>query len=216
MNLTIDERLDRVEAVQAIQQLAFRYALAVDMRDLDSLAGLFVDDIVVSASSSGRESLRCMFAEILRRFDSTAHFVSNHIIDFVSRSAADGVVYTRAEHEIDSRWVVAQLVYWDHYVSRDGRWYFGRRRTPLFWYVADLLEPPIGKRKIRWPGQEPLEGTMHELAPSWSNFESFLADEAGPVPPPADIDRFLEVMRAGSALPRGQFVLDSVSGKTGK
>ena len=34
---TVEERLDRMESLAAIRQLAFRYALCLDTRDMDAL-----------------------------------------------------------------------------------------------------------------------------------------------------------------------------------
>jgi hypothetical protein len=44
---TLQERIDRLEALDQIRQLASRYALAVDNRDMDDLAALFVEDVRV-------------------------------------------------------------------------------------------------------------------------------------------------------------------------
>ena len=40
-------RLDRLESLDAIRQLAAKYALALDMRDLDALVNLFPEDVKV-------------------------------------------------------------------------------------------------------------------------------------------------------------------------
>ena len=40
-------RIDRIESTEAIRQLVARYSLALDMRDIDSLVGLFPEDIRV-------------------------------------------------------------------------------------------------------------------------------------------------------------------------
>ncbi len=45
MSGDLAERLARVEAIQAIQQLAIRYPIAVDSRDIDSWLGLFPEDV---------------------------------------------------------------------------------------------------------------------------------------------------------------------------
>ena len=42
-----DARLDRLESLAEIRQLPYRYALAVDSRDMDALVGLFVPDVRV-------------------------------------------------------------------------------------------------------------------------------------------------------------------------
>ena len=50
--------LDRLIARDEIRQLAYRYALAVDSRDIDTLVDLFVPDVQVGRDASGREALR--------------------------------------------------------------------------------------------------------------------------------------------------------------
>ena len=52
------ERLDRIEATLAIQQLAIRYAIAIDSRDIDAWLALFVDDVDCGRRGRGREALR--------------------------------------------------------------------------------------------------------------------------------------------------------------
>ncbi len=54
MNEAITKRLDRLESLDAIRQLAAKYALSLDMRDLDAHVNLFAADIRVSREKSGR------------------------------------------------------------------------------------------------------------------------------------------------------------------
>jgi hypothetical protein len=86
-------------AVESIRQLASRYALAVDVRDLDLLVACFVPDVQVGRSSFGREALRAWFSDTLRRFGYTIHLIGNHVIELLDADHAKGVVYCRAEHE---------------------------------------------------------------------------------------------------------------------
>ena len=73
----IERRLDRIESTEQIRQLAARYSLALDMRDLDALAGLFPDDVRVGRGRSGRAALRAWFDETLRQqFTGTAHHIA--------------------------------------------------------------------------------------------------------------------------------------------
>src|SRR5690242_11298450 len=53
--------LDQLLAYEHIRQLAHRYALAVNMRDLDALVDLFVDDVKVAGGRSGRPALKDTF-----------------------------------------------------------------------------------------------------------------------------------------------------------
>ena len=58
MDADVTARLDRLESLDEIRQLAGKYALALDMRDLDALCGLFPADVRVSRDQSGRGALR--------------------------------------------------------------------------------------------------------------------------------------------------------------
>jgi hypothetical protein len=43
----IRARLDRLESRDEIRQLISKYSLALDMRDMDAMANLFVEDVAV-------------------------------------------------------------------------------------------------------------------------------------------------------------------------
>ena len=43
-------RIDRLESLDEIRQLAAKYSLALDMRDLDALVNLFPEDVRVGAT----------------------------------------------------------------------------------------------------------------------------------------------------------------------
>ena len=79
---TTDERLDRLESLAAIQQLAYRYALALDSRDMDMMVSLFTPDVRVGRELRGRDALRAWFVKTLSEPKVSVHFVGNHVIDF--------------------------------------------------------------------------------------------------------------------------------------
>jgi len=189
-----DERLDRLDSIEAIRQLAARYALAVDVRDLDALVELYVDDIRVG-EARGRQALKEVFDRSLRQFTASFHLVGNHVIEFDDPDNARGVVYCRVEHEVVEVWVTAALMYHDRYQRRDGCWYI-RGRSQQRLYAAANDDPPVGVAKIRWPGAEPVDGRYHDPFPSWDAFWG------GPAPAPAEADApFLARIRRTKALP---------------
>jgi hypothetical protein len=200
---TVLERLDRLESLEEIRMLPAKYALAQDMRDLDAWVGLFPEDVKVGKDRVGRSHLKAWIDETLRQqFSTTSHHIGGHIIEFKDRDNASGVVYSKNEHETGPEWVIMQMLYWDDYQRIDGRWYF-RRRLPCYLYACDLNKPPIGEKKMRWPGREPYEGSWHELWPSWKAFWNAKPNDNLPeVAEPAPLDAFLERMRRGSAAPR--------------
>jgi hypothetical protein len=162
-------RLDRLLSYEAIHQLAYRYALATDSRNLDALVALFVDDVRVGRDASGRPALKEFFDRSLRDIGISILQVSNHVIDFDDDDHASGVVYCRGEIEVGDQWVVQAICYLDTYERRQGGWYFVRRRH-LLWYGADLLERPIGLPDANWPEHHTGKGTLPEAWPSWREF----------------------------------------------
>jgi uncharacterized protein (TIGR02246 family) len=191
-------RLQRLESLEEIRQLVSKYALALDMRDMDAMANLFVPDVKVGQGRSGRQALRDWLDDTMRKqFDGTSHHVGTTIIEFVDADNAVGIVYSKNEHETGAEWVIMQMMYYDTYARVGGRWCF-RRRQPLYWYATDLNKPPVGSRKMRWPGREPYEGAFHALFPSWTEFWARQGVSDAPIAEPAPLDRFIETMRRGN------------------
>lgn len=197
-------RIDRLESTEAIRQLAGKYSLSLDMRDLDAHVGLFAPDIRVGREKTGRAHLKAWVDDTLRhQFTGTSHHIGQHIIEFTDPDHAIGVVYSKNEHETGAEWVIMQMLYWDDYERIDGQWFF-RRRLPCYWYATDLNKQPIGDMKIRWPGREPYHGTFHDIFPSWKEFwgNPPNRDELPEVATPAPLDGFLKAMRRDTPAPK--------------
>jgi len=206
-DMSLEDRLDRLESLEEIRQLVAKYALSLDMRDLDAHVNLFAHDIRVSREATGRAALKRWRDDTLRlQFTGTSHQTGNHIIEFDDPDHAHGIVYSKNEHETPSpggdEWVIMQMIYWDNYERMDGRWYF-RRRLPCYWYATDLNKPPVGENKMRWPDREAYEGAYHELFPSWTAFWANAPKDGLPdVAEPAPLGEFLKTMRAGAPDPK--------------
>jgi uncharacterized protein (TIGR02246 family) len=200
--MSIEARLDRLESLDAIRQLAAKYALALDMRDMDAMVNLFDANVRVGKDASGRQALRAYMDGTLRSpFTGTSHHVGGHIIEFDDPDHAHGICYSKNEHETGDEWVIMQMMYADNYVRDGGRWYFARR-LPLYWYATDLNKPPIGDKKMRWPGTDWVEGNFHNLFPSFAEYWAREGDDGGPVAEPAPLEKFIETMRRGQAAPK--------------
>jgi len=166
----LEDRLDRLEAIEAIRDITARYPIALDARDLDALVELFVDDVKASPDAPrGRGPLKEHYAALCRRWGFTVHQVFQQAIDFESPDKAMGHVYCRAEHAMGDRFVIAMLRYHDRYERRDGRWYFRWRRTPM-WYVTDVRDVPLGDERIRWPDRPTARA---ELPEQFATFQAF-------------------------------------------
>jgi hypothetical protein len=166
----LEARIDRLESIDAIRDITARYPILLDARDLDGLAELFVEDVKATAEAErGRGPLREHYERMCRGWGFTVHQVFQQAIDFESPERAMGHVYCKAEHEIDGRFVIAMLRYLDRYERRDGKWYFRWRRTPM-WYVTEILDPPIGEYRVRWPGQPPAPAQLPGSFDTWRAF----------------------------------------------
>jgi hypothetical protein len=165
------ERLDRLESLACIRQLAYRYALAVDSRDMDALVALFVPDVRVGEGTTGRDALKRWFTEALRKPRTSVHFVANHIVDFDDADHARGVVYCRdqLEQPDTGTWEIGELQYWDSYARVDGEWCFVRRKFHR-WYIVDALSRPAHGAGVG-AGNDPLRARqLPEAFGSWGRF----------------------------------------------
>ncbi|HEY3669608.1 MAG TPA: nuclear transport factor 2 family protein [Acidimicrobiia bacterium] len=168
---TLDARVDRLESLAAIRQLPPRYALALDSRDIAMLVTLFVPDVRVGATATGREALREWFTDAMTKVRTSVHVVANHIIDFDANDRAHGIVYCRDEVECPDtgEWKVGMLQYHDTYRRTDGAWAFERRRF-YRWYQTDALTRPAPGAGME-PDVDPI--TTNRLPESFSTWAPF-------------------------------------------
>lgn len=159
------ELLDR----DAIAQLAQRYAVAVDARDLDALVALFVDDVRVGSNTSGREALREDFDRQLRAVGVSFLLVGNHVIDFDGPDAARGIVYCKAEIQEGDRWNHQAIQYHDTYAKRADHWYFVRRKHLLV-YGQHQAHNPLDQPAADWPKRSTGRGVVPEALDTWRRF----------------------------------------------
>ena len=163
--------VERLLAYEEIRQLASRYALFMDSRDLDALVRLFVPDVQVGRDRLGHEALRADFDRQLRAVGTTILFVGNHVIDLEAADLARGVVYCRAEIEVGDRFIRQAIQYRDRYERRQGVWLFARR-VHLLWYGADQHDDPLKLPPADWPRSHTGKGTLPE---SWDTWQAFWA-----------------------------------------
>jgi hypothetical protein len=168
---TIEARLDRMESLAAIQQLAVRYALALDSRDMDALVALFVPDVRVGRDESGRAALREWFVATMSVMRTSVHLVANHIVDFDDADHARGIVYCHDELERPTQglWEYGKLQYWDRYERVEGEWCFRRRKFHR-WYMVDALTRPTAGAGVGDSHDALATGRLPEAFGSWAAF----------------------------------------------
>jgi ketosteroid isomerase-like protein len=167
------DELERLVATDRIRQLASRYAVAMDARDLDALVALFVDDVQVGRQVQGREALRQNFDAQLRNIGISILFVGNHVIDFEDDRHARGIVYCKGEIQAGDCWVEQAIQYRDVYEKRGQSWYFVRRRH-LLWYGIEhppgSPANPLALEPANWPEKHAGKGSLPESESSWRRF----------------------------------------------
>ena len=143
------DSLQELLARDGIRQLAERYALAVDGKDLDGIATLFVDDVDNGRYGTGPEGVKRFYDRSLRNFHCSMHLVGNHVIDFDDDDHAQGVVYCRAHHHVlePEHWFDVALAYFDTYERVGGEWRFRRRRVRS-WYRQEFGSPERGTERV--------------------------------------------------------------------
>jgi hypothetical protein len=135
--VTDDVPGDLTAAIVDIQQLAVRYALAVDSRDIEGIGRVFVPD-VQWGMQIGRAAVSEWFAASFNDVGVTIHLVANHVVTIIDDVTATGVVYCREEVQLrPSGWRAGMLQYWDDYQKVDGEWLFLQRRVHR-WYTRPL------------------------------------------------------------------------------
>ncbi|HPD93172.1 MAG: nuclear transport factor 2 family protein [Rhodobacter sp.] len=146
-SLSLESRVARLEARNAITELSAQYAVACDVRDLDLLGSLFTEDAVLdtpngSMQASGRAAIVALFERVLAIRGPGFHWTHDPVIRFLSDTEATGTIFCHAETTPNGVQSVAALRYDDAY-RRDGDcWRIARRVLNFFYYVpaADYAE----------------------------------------------------------------------------
>ena len=158
--------LDQLLAYEQIRQLAHRYALAVNMRDLDALVELFVEDVKAFGGRTGRAALKDVFASHAERAEVDVLEVTTHVINLQDAEHATGTVYSRCEMGSRHRWARQSIAYEDRYEQRDGLWYFISRNHLLF-YGVEVPERPLLQEPAHWPERTLGRGSVPYDWTSW-------------------------------------------------
>lgn len=137
----MQEDIRRLTDLEAIRDLARRYAHCVWLGDAVAAADLFVEDCVMDTGSQdpihGRQALiavyRSAFGQSLFQ-----PFVHNHVIE-LGGDQATGVCYLDLRAVIDGRSMIGSGYYRDCYVRGQDSWKFKSRRLTMA-YLVPLAE----------------------------------------------------------------------------
>lgn len=128
--VTIEERLARMEAVEAIRRLKIRYAELNDEGfDPDGLVALFTPDGVWDAGEFGRfvgrNAMRDYWVQTGRVTSFSHHYITNHVVDVEpSVTTATGRCYLlgMSTREGQAYWMAVR--YAERYRKVEGEWLF--------------------------------------------------------------------------------------------
>ena len=167
--------VDRAIAYAEIRQLAAAYAVHTDAKDIDRLVDLYVPDVRISSSSSGRETLHRLMTEALTDVGVTFLNVGTHHIELADDAmSATGVVYCKAEVQdggpTSDRWIHQAIHYHDVYERRAGRWLFGANRKHFLVYGVAAGTDPLAQPDADWPSNQVGRGTHPQAMATWQTF----------------------------------------------
>lgn len=122
-------------ARMALEDLAGRYARAIDRRDMELLRSVYHDDAVDehgTAYQGGVDGFLAAMPGLMGDFEVTQHQIHTKVFE-IDCDRADGELYFTAYHRTIAapRHVVVHGRYLDNYQKRNGEWKIAHRR--LVW-----------------------------------------------------------------------------------
>ena len=155
--VSLIERVERLEVRAAIEDLVTNYGMVIDNRDMDGVAALFTEDGRFGHQDQpgvvGHDAIKVFYRERLSGQEYSYHFSHNQLVDYDGGDTATGVVNAHAEMGFQGEVLVAAMRYHDDYRRDAGRWRFARRRLSFFYLMpaADLWVGNFGELRKQWP-----------------------------------------------------------------
>jgi hypothetical protein len=156
------------DVLPAIQDLVWRYAFALDSKNVALVAGLFSARSRFGRWGDGPDGAAAYYENVWQRFGASIHSITNILLTPVDRAHLRGIVYCRSERDFPSTgWELQQMVYFDDYVLEGDAWRFFTR-TPRFWY-RDSAGVRHDSTEIE--GENPKAGP--QLPQAWNTWGEF-------------------------------------------
>ena len=146
-----DDAVAELLARERIRALPYRYAAAIESRDIDAMAELFTPTARFGRYGQGPDAVRTLMADTINDSVFAVILVANHLVDVHGASHATGQVWAHCYAQTRSDGFLDQLIkYDDRYELSNGQWLFAHRRHRLF-YGASHRESPLTQPAARWP-----------------------------------------------------------------
>jgi hypothetical protein len=147
----IDPRVTELLARNEIRELPYKYASAVESRDVDAMAELFSPSARFGSYGDGPDGLRRLMADSMSENLFAVILVANHLVEFDDDVHARGQVWAHCYAQERTAGFVEQLIkYEDDYEQVAGKWLFTRRRHRL-WYGVAHARSPLEQNPADWP-----------------------------------------------------------------
>jgi hypothetical protein len=158
---TLEERLIRLEARAAIEDLVVAYFLAADADDDLGVGASFTEDAEFRSSgvlnATGSQGIVDFIRQAREQMGLTIHTPHYTQVTFKSTVDAHGLVGAHLELVLGDTSVYGAVRYADHYVQREGRWLIRSRdmRTIFLAAWGDVGKALSSQTPVRWPGAAP-------------------------------------------------------------
>lgn len=128
------DRLESLEDRSAIQDLNQRYAVHVDLHEIDEWVDLFTQDAVFDEREfgtplmTGHDAIRAYGEHLAEAVQHALHHMTTHVISDLTTSSARGIAFATVEALMkDGSHARYQVLYRDSYEKHDGRWFIAER-----------------------------------------------------------------------------------------
>lgn len=168
-DLSLEQRLQRVEDRQAIQELGILYGVIMDERDEQGIRTIFTEDATLDSQdgvfqAAGMESIVETYLGRFAALGPTNHYSHGHVVKFRDDDpdSAYGLLTGHAEVFRNGVGMQVALRYKDEYRRDGGRWKFSARLMSYMYYLpsaeyaegfgaADSMRAYGDRRPSDWP-----------------------------------------------------------------
>jgi hypothetical protein len=149
-SVSIETRLREVEDRAEIHDLLSRYSIAIDARDIDTIASLFSVSAEVGfeedhdygdSGEDGRAIVKAFYIRRMDVYDFMFHYFHGNTLTFTGPDSASGIVIAHTEGAVNGQGILAGIHYHDDYVRENGKWLFLKRKYD-FLYRMPFTELP--------------------------------------------------------------------------
>jgi len=136
---------------EQIRDLVLSYSRAMEARDVDAMADLFVPHARFGDHGKGPDACRALMADSLADSIFAVILVANHIVVLDDADHAHGEVWAQCYAQNRGEPFVEQVIrYIDRYERHEGCWRFLHRRHRL-WFGMDRDRSPLDQDAAEWP-----------------------------------------------------------------